>query len=232
MKKKRSSKGAYFLVFLAFLTIVLLVGGAFYLNFYMSGKTFTDLKNGDLEDVITIQEPDVIIEETAAEDTHSLIFVGDSRTAGMKNAVLGSTPDDQCQFIAKDGEGLAWFQSTGSLELDAVLKEAPDSTVVLNLGVNDLLEIDAYIAYYPQLFASYPDAAFYLMSVNPVTDDCQVVSNQAIDEFNQKIKAAFPDQYLDVYNFLLTGDFSTVDGLHYTDSTYSSIHYYVTNRLS
>ena len=31
---------------------------------------------------------------------------------------------------------------------------------------------------------------------------------------------------------LLTGtDFSTVDGLHYTDSTYLSIHYYLAQRI-
>ena len=55
----------------------------------------------------------------------------------------------------------------------------------------------------------------------------------AIDEFNQKLKAAFPDQYLDVYNFLLSGGLNTTeDGLHYTDSTYLCIHYYLVNRVA
>ena len=104
--------------------------------------------------------------------------------------------------------------------------------MILNLGVNDITEADAYISYYKQLFDSYPVTDFHIMSVNPVTDDCSTVTNEAIDAFNQKLKAAFPEQYLDVYNYLLTGDFSTVDGLHYTDSTYLSIHYYVVSRLT
>ena len=232
MKKRKSSNGSYFLIFLAFLFIIILVGGAIYLPFYMTGKSFSALKDADQEETITITGPDVIIDQVATENTHSFIFVGDSRTQGMKSAVLSSDSSDSCQFIAKEGEGLAWLKETGSKELDTALQNAPDSTVILNLGVNDLTEIDSYIPYYQQLFASYPDAAFYIMSVNPVTDDCQVVSNQVIDEFNQKMQEAFPDQYLDVYNYLLTSEFSAADGLHYSDSTYLSIHYYVVNKLS
>ena len=112
-------------------------------------------------------------------------------------------------------------ENEGTSELAAALSETPDTTVILNLGVNDITEADAYISYYKQLFDSYPDTDFHIMSVNPVSDDCPTVTNAAIDAFNQKIKAAFPDEYLDVYNYLLTGDFSTVDGLHYTDSTLS-----------
>ena len=50
------------------------------------------------------------------------------------------------------------------------------------------------------------------MSVNPVTDDCSPLPMRPSRFQLQKLKAAFPEQYLDVYNYLLTGDFSTVDG--------------------
>jgi len=235
MKKRKSNIGSYFGVLLSFLTIFVLVGSAFYLTFYMSGKEFGDLKNGidDGNETITIKGADIYITKPLTDSTHtSLLFVGDSRTQGMANALALAEPNDPCKVIARDGEGLSWLSETGSVELDAYLKEAPASTVVLNFGVNDLTEIDHYITYYQQLFANYPEATFYIMSVNPVPDDSIYVSNQVIDAFNQKMKAAFPDQYLDVYNYLLTSDFETVDGLHYTESTYLTIHYYVTNKLS
>lgn len=231
-KKSKTSKGYYFSLFLAIVAILILVGGAIYLTFYMSGKSLSSLKDGNLEDVIAINLPDTVVDATETEKTsHSMVFVGDSRTQGMENAVKANLPDDLCQFVAAEGEGLAWFQETGADELDKILSNTPDATVVLNLGVNDLPSIDSYISYYEEIFAKYPDARFYVMSVNPVSDDCQVVSNQVIDEFNQKMKAAFPDEYLDVYTYLLTGDLNTVDGLHYTEGTYLSIHYYVANRL-
>ena len=149
----------------------------------------------------------------------------------MASAEKAHDPSDTCRYIAKEGEGYEWLKNTGTGELAAALSDTPEATVILNLGVNAITEADAYISYYKQLFASYPDTDFHLMSVNPVSDDCPTVTNAAIDAFNQKIKAAFPDEYLDVYNYLLTGDFSTVDGLHYTDSTYLSIHYYLAQRI-
>lgn len=231
-KKRKSSRRSYFFVFLTILIILILAGGAVYLSFYMSGKSIRVLKDGFDGDIITIEEPDIYIDAEGSIASHSFIFVGDSRTVGMENALRDNASDDVCRFIAKEGEGYEWLRNTGSVDLAAALAETPTATVILNLGVNDLTAIDAYISYYEQLFPTYPDAHFYVMSVNPVTDDCQSVSNQAIDEFNQKMKAAFPDQYLDSYNYLLTGDFSTVDGLHYSYSTYLSIHSYVVNKLA
>ena len=45
-----------------------------------------------------------------------VIFVGDSRTAGMKatlNKQVSSSVTSDVSFIAKAGQGLSWFQSTG-----------------------------------------------------------------------------------------------------------------------
>ena len=232
MKKRRKSGFSNFGILLAFLTILVLLAGAVYLTFYMSGKSVSVLKNGFSGDIITIQEPDIYLTETEGTTSHSFIFVGDSRTVGMASAEKAHDPSDTCRYIAKEGEGYEWLKNTGTGELAAALSDTPEATVILNLGVNDITEADAYISYYKQLFDSYPVTDFHIMSVNPVTDDCSTVTNEAINAFNQKLKAAFPEQYLDVYNYLLTGDFSTVDGLHYTDSTYLSIHYYVVSRLT
>lgn len=162
---------------------------------------------------------------------HRFLFVGDSRTVGMEEAMQDSADTDHCSYIGKVGEGYHWLVNEGMDQLRTALSEEPDATVVFNLGVNDLGEIDRYLAFYPQIFAEYPDASFYIMSVNPVGDACSGASNEEIRDFNAKLKAAFPDQYLDCYDYLQQTGFSTVDELHYTNDTYRAIHDYTVNTL-
>ena len=59
MKKRKKSSFANFGILLAVLTILVLLAGAVYLTFYMSGKSISVLKNGFSGDIITIQEPDI-----------------------------------------------------------------------------------------------------------------------------------------------------------------------------
>ena len=80
---------------------------------------------------------------------------------------------------------------------------------------------------------TYPQARFYIMSVNPVEDDKYPVLVQHKKEhktgkiFNSRMKAAFPYRYIDAYNYLTTSGFETLDGCHYTDVTYLKIYQYV-----
>ena len=64
----------------------------------------------------------------------------------MATAVKAHEPSDTCRFIAKEGEGYEWLKNEGTSELAAALSETPDTTVILNLGVNDITEADAYIS--------------------------------------------------------------------------------------
>lgn len=188
---------------------------------------------------VQLAEPDgTVISNTAPfdEDTvepeHSFIFVGDSRTVGMHNALLKNGVEDACSFIAKSGEGFYWLYHDGIVELEEALREDPYATVIFNLGVNDLKEADQYISFYQELFSVYHDPSFYIMSVNPVNDEkCSGASNAEIKAFNEKMQEEFPDKYLNCYDYLLEHDFGTVDGLHYTDTTYRMIHHYAVTAL-
>ena len=53
-----------------------------------------------------------------------------------------------------------------------------------------------------------------------------------IQEFNQTLKNAFPEYYLDCYSYLTDSGFTTVDGLHYDDTTSNMIHNYVVDQVS
>ena len=171
------------------------------------------------------------------------IFVGDSRTVGLQKAVGGTDI-----FIAKWGQGYQWFSSTAVRSLNKELKENPYSAVILCLGINDLKNVDSYLLLYQDLVSAYPKARFYFLSVNPVEEiyfeECDnglyldTKKNEKVEEFNDKLRAAFPLAYIDSYHWLLSqgyvedlpGGVGTVDGLHYMDSVYQVLYRYVIAR--
>jgi len=169
------------------------------------------------------------------------IFIGDSRTVGMQ-AATGSEE----LHIAKVGEGYRWFtNSKTQKELEKALLGTINSKVVINLGVNDLGNVELYVAYYRQLIAKYPETNFYFLSVNPVEKtlakrrgyNTTYVNNTQIKAFNKKVKAAFRSNYIDSYTYLTKNGYiaskgkATTDGIHYKVSTSKRIYNYVKRQI-
>jgi hypothetical protein len=165
------------------------------------------------------------------------IFVGDSRTDGMSEAVTSS----DVLFIAKRGSGYDWLSSEADETLRAWLNARPDVTVVLAHGINDLENIGSYITYYKKLIAQYPKAKIYVMSVNPVnlqlmkekrpTAYAKGITNATITSFNKKLKKAFGERYIDTYSYLSQRGFTTTDGVHYPNWLYKDIYRYVIKKI-
>ena len=181
-------------------------------------------------------------EQERALPSHKIIFVGDSRTIGMQNALKKYLPDDDCVFVGKVGEGCSWFLSEGKGLMADAISQNPDVPVVLNFGVNDPDQIDEYLAAYRDMVAEYPDTTFWFLSVNPVQrarmieygaseDALDLVTNTNITKLNLAIQQAFPDRYLDSSTILKLEGFRTVDGLHFTGQTYLRIHRFVVDEL-
>lgn len=191
-------------------------------------KSYSD-ENGT---ITAISETDMFGSDDSDEPAHHFIFVGDSRTVGMEEAVHAKNTSDACTFIGKVGEGYHWLVNDGMEQLESALADEPDATVIFNLGVNDLEEIDRYLEFYPKVFADYPKASFYIMSVNPVGDKCTGASDDKIREFNSHLAQSFGGQYLDCYSYLINNGFETVDELHYTNDTYRRIHHYAVMTLA
>lgn len=233
-------KGNFLLLFLASGFIIALLGLAAYLTIYIMDDhtdypaSTTQISGSDAQNIpgtahaISSSGAPAYGDPDYQEAEHYYLFVGDSRTVGMQNAVNEADSSDPCTYIAKEGEGYSWFYNEGMPQLEAVLTDAPDIAVILNLGVNDLKEVQQYIDLYTVLFESFPQTSFYLLSVNPVEEAlCENVTNAEIEAFNDAMRNAFPDQYLDSYSYLLSDDFQTVDGLHYPKSVYRAIHHFV-----
>lgn len=226
----------YLTILFAVVAIVVLLGLAGFMTLYVA-----DSSNPIVQQVIQILQPDgAETAEGTAPDTnpeqdaqpvdkeHAFVFVGDSRTIGMRDAV-----GDGCTYIGSEGEGYNWFAEDGIASLQAVLDSNPQQKVIFNLGVNDPENISLYIDLYNTLITEYPDTSFYMLSVNPLVDgEGFNTTNEMIELFNATLKNAFPNNYLDSYAYLIGSGFETVDGLHYTEETYRAIHNYVVDLLA
>lgn len=149
------------------------------------------------------------------------LFVGDSRTVGLYEAVDGVSK------IAKVGAKVTYLQSV----LGEVTKTR-GKNVIFNFGVNDLGNINKYISVYkslPKEFIQNNNVIF--MSVNPTDGDKYGSWNTDIDKFNKKLKANLPSgvKYLDTNSTLKKEGFSTRDGVHYKAVTYKRIAQLVFN---
>lgn len=192
-----------------------------------------------------------ISEETEAEmpeqdrllPDHRIIFVGDSRTIGMQNAMTKLLPDDLCVYVGKVGEGCSWFLAEGEAEMGMAIAQFPDAPVVLNFGVNDPDQIEQYLDAYKNMMETWPDTDFYFLSVNPVQrakmiengvseEALGLVTNANILKLNTAFEEAWPGKYLDSSTMLKTTGFETIDGLHYNRQTYLKIHRFVVEELT
>ena len=149
------------------------------------------------------------------------LFVGDSRTVGLDEAV------DGISSIAKVGAKVTYLQSVMS-----DVTKTRGKNVIFNFGVNDLGNISKYISVYKSMPKEFiQNNNVIIMSVNP-TDGSKYGSwNTDIDKFNKKMKANLPSgvKYLDTNSTLKKEGFSTRDGVHYKAVTYRRIAQLVFN---
>lgn len=226
----------YLTILFAVLTIIALLALAGFMTLYIADDSnplkqqVMQMLHMDISDDVEDTAPETSPEsEAASVKEHSILFVGDSRTLGMGEAV-----NDSCTYLGAEGEGYEWFTSEGSTLLAQALETNPTQKVVFNLGVNDPQNISLYIDSYRSLMSQYPDTPFYMMSVNPLDGSKGEfnTTNEMAEIFNATLESAFPDIYLDCYSYLTQNGFETVDGLHYTEDTYRTIHNYVVDRIA
>ena len=162
--------------------------------------------------------------EDKAKIDGRIIWVGDSRTVGMQQAIGGS---DKNEWVCKTAEGYNWFVNTAIGSVNSKLKK--DDTIVFNLGVNDLGNVDKYVKKLNSLANGDWKKAkkIIVMSVNP-TDSSKYsggATNEAIKKFNSKMKSGLDGsiKYVDTYS-QIKGSMKTTDGLHYDKTTYKSLY--------
>ena len=157
----------------------------------------------------------------------NVIFVGDSRTGQMANAVGGTAAWPGTAFVACFGGGVDWL-STAQAKKDVDQYVTPGSVIILNYGVNDLSRHNDYIATinrYAQDWIS-KGATVYFASVGPVGENEYGKRNWAVEYFNSQLNNRLDARIgrLNLYVFLTGSGYTTqADGLHYDGATYAAM---------
>lgn len=157
----------------------------------------------------------------------NVIFVGDSRTGQMANAVGGTAAWPGTAFVACFGGGVDWL-STAQAKKDVDQYVTPGSVIILNYGVNDLSRHNDYITTinrYAQDWIS-KGATVYFASVGPVGENEYGKRNWAVEYFNNQLNNRLDARIgrLNLYVFLTDSGYTTqADGLHYDGATYAAM---------
>lgn len=157
----------------------------------------------------------------------NVIFVGDSRTGQMANAVGGTAAWPGTAFAACFGGGVDWL-STAQAKKEVDQYVTPGAVIILNYGVNDLSRHNDYIATinrYAQDWIS-KGATVYFASVGPVGENEYGKRNWAVEYFNNQLNNRLDARIgrLNLYAFLTGSGYVTLaDGLHYDGTTYAAM---------
>lgn len=169
--------------------------------------------------------------QAAAVSGGNVIFVGDSRTGQMGNAVGGSAAWPGVAFVACFGGGNEWL-STQKAKADIDQYVTPGSIIVLNYGVNDLSKHNEYISTINKYAADWRSkgAVVYFATVGPVGENEYGKRNWAVEYFNDQLNSRLDGSIgrIPLYSYLtMTGYTTTADGLHYTPDVYAGMFRYL-----
>lgn len=221
-KKKKQNT-----LFISILILVLIVFLLCALIIFVKKRDYSSedlaVKTNGEESVNTLDHGyDVIIEDVTMDDgrVHPL-FVGDSRTVGMKEVV------QNINCIAQVGAKIDLIY-----ENDSLIRNTNSDCVVIGLGINDYNNPSKYINYANSLGEELRIPVFFV-TVNPV-DEQKVkengykLSNKYVDEFNEKLfKNAQSYIVIDTNSYVNETGFFAYDGLHYDSDTYQRIYDYI-----
>ena len=161
---------------------------------------------------------------------NKVVLIGDSRFYGQSNY---NFENSKTTYIAKSGEGLQFLKNSNS---KIKSYDSNSTAFVINLGVNDLYNVNNYISYINSLALSLKGDVYYL-SVNPVDEvkesyNGYSVKNSTINDFNSKMRSGLKNvKYLDSNSHLKSKGFDTVDGVHYTKDTYQKIYNFIATNV-
>lgn len=149
----------------------------------------------------------------------TVIFIGDSRTVGMKQYV-GKNLNI---WSAKSGEGYKWMTTLGVPAIEG--KVSSNTAVCFWIGINDMLYVSGmkYATYINNCAYNWvaKGASVYFVSVGPVRrQGYGILTNEKIQAWNQSVRdnLGMNVGYIDAYSAIIDS-FETVDGLHYNKQT-------------
>jgi len=183
-----------------------------------------DGEQADAGTQVLVPEDDDLIPDIEAEheqevaevtDPSDVLIIGDSRCVMMKSATGGGG----CSWICQKSKGYKWLESTAIPEADEMIGSG--TKVVINLGVNDVGNVNRYAALVNSKAAEWAErgAVTYYVSVNPVSDNARV-SEAQVEFFNNQIQSQLSGiRWIDTHGYLMSDGFNATDGIHYDNAT-------------
>ena len=177
------------------------------------------------------------------KDSIGTIYVGDSRTEGMKSNQDIQNGLGDCEFfVCKSGSNLTWLKNDAIAQIQDIISKNNFEkwNIVLMMGVNDCSTDKIYDKYKDlytkQKSGDWKDYNVYITSINPVDEDkCKNsgydINNKNIEKFNEAISNISGTKYIDTYKLKNQLDYSD-DGLHYTDETNKKVYDEVRNNIT
>lgn len=166
---------------------------------------------------------DALLVKGFKKNPTGVIFIGDSRFVQMRDALNGYG----AIIVAQGWMGHDWMMETAFPEVDPAIGKG--CKVVINLGVNDLGNIDKYISDVNAQAALWAQRGIrvYYATVNPREEN-----NYQIDEFNRKLIERLQGiTIIDTNTFLKNYGYKLVDNVHYDGATNINIYSYIMSQL-
>ena len=188
------------------------------------GETKIEISvNNEVKEFVDVK----VIKQAGTIDVNKseITIVGDSRMVGLCGYKWYKNDNGSC--IAKVSMGYNWLVNTAIPSVNK-LSNDKKKNIVLNLGVNDLGNINKYLSKYKELSTkTWKNYNIFLLSVNPTRGNYDHL-NTKINSFNSKLKAFANNYnnvtYCDSASFLKSNGFGTSDGLHYNEGTSKIIY--------
>lgn len=210
------------------------------ISFLLIGFGFNDYK------VIAKTTENVSEKVTENKDSNVVntgyIYTGDSRIRRL-NLTIKMSEKKQNWVFCKSGMGYNWFNSNSIAGINKTIKEHTEINnwvIISGWGVNDLWNINTYLAKYKELlYNEWSNCKLYLMSVNPVGSRLATRYSR-ISSFNSSLKMFIKDNknksggridYIDTNSVMKSKGFSTIDNLHYSESTNRLIYNTIREKL-
>ena len=162
----------------------------------------------------------------------NIIFLGDSRTEGIRDDV-----QSDATFICKTGEGYDWMKNNAFQQANSQV--GMGTKVIIWFGVND---IDNQNNYIPTVNAKAAEwkargAQIYYAEIGPLKRDDIYASNEKIQKFNQDLKNGLSSNVtvIPLYDKLVNEGFEMVnstDTTHYNKETNIRIYNYLVNTVT
>ncbi len=175
---------------------------------------------------------------TNSTSKNPFIFIGDSRTVGMKSAVSELNDNNT---VAKGSMGYDWFKNTAVNSANKLMTSGQSYNIISWMGVNNLASngstwAQTYFNKYKELAqGTWSSHTIYVVEVGPVIDSrTYYVDNDQINAFNSKMKELINNanisnlKYIDISYSINNYD---SEGLHYGTSDYQKIYNDIKNSL-